>query len=885
MKIVILIISLFCFFENSFSQVNYLQGEEFWFGFMENMSFQNSDVAITSNNGASGVIEIPASNWSQSFVVPANGSIEISLPVSLTQGNQTGIYPFGVKITTNGTISAYLINRTSGSDDATLIKPSRALGYKYYVSTWQEPPPFDDLSEYIIVSTSDQTVVDIVTPLGNTSTITLNEGEIYQFQSDSNLTGTYIESTCNQQGEVHSIAVFSGARATSIGGNGARDHIVSQMYPVDTWGTSFNLVPLPYADNYFINVIARDNGTTVNLNGVVYNLGQGDFLTLNQIGTGYLSSSNPVSVQIFTRGADYMPNTNLDGDPLMINVSPDNLGVISTRFYTFDVITSFVYPQYVQIVTETSNIGNIALDGNGVTNWTTNPLNPSFSYVEVSLPQGATDHTIASSNGTFIAYPSGQLHARSYGYCIGHNTPFYVADLEIGYVQDTVNYSLFIDTICSCEPVWFNASYHDPSVVFEWGFGDGTTITGNPVSHSFSNGNFDIALNLIGTSGCVLDSIVKYDLTVVNCDIEMSNLNPICQGDSVTLSSVLGQQFLWSTGDTTSTIVVSPDQTTTYSLQVDGGVQSICEEITVYVYEPSVSFLDDSVTICSNEEVILSPGSVGDYLWSTGVIVEEITVSNAGVYSVQITDTNLCVLYDTTIVFVNQAPIWTLGSDTVLCDGSSFQLYPIGSSVNGAYNWSTFDNSNSITVDQEGEYWLEIDDGVCSTSDSIEVFIAYPWVLSVDDSIEICADGYALNVEQDFSNYFWSTGDTTSQIWVEESGSYSVEVDNQCGQYGAVFEVIFDCSFAFYLPNSFTPDHDQLNDVFKGEGIGIKEYELMIFNRWGELIFKSNDLSDGWNGENLSGQEAQLGVYTVLVRITDLVGKFHKYTGHVVLVR
>jgi gliding motility-associated-like protein len=140
-------------------------------------------------------------------------------------------------------------------------------------------------------------------------------------------------------------------------------------------------------------------------------------------------------------------------------------------------------------------------------------------------------------------------------------------------------------------------------------------------------------------------------------------------------------------------------------------------------------------------------------------------------------------------------------------------------------------------------------------------------------------------VEQDFSSFLWSTGDTIGEIMVEESGTYTVEVNNQCGQFGTSFEVTFDCSFVFFLPNSFTPDGDEINDLFKGEGVGIEEYELSIFNRWGELVFESSDLNHGWNGQNLAGQDLQIGVYTYLVKINDVVGESHKYTGHVNLLR
>ncbi|MFT5820544.1 MAG: hypothetical protein ACI8ZM_001787 [Crocinitomix sp.] len=483
MKALTLIFLAFIFSFNSNAQTNYLEGTEFWFGFMENMGpIATSNIAITSNNGASGLVEIPASGWSQSFTVAPNSSIEIILPLDMTQPSGTGSFPFGVYITADDTISVYAINRTGASDDATMVKPKKALGFNYYVSAWKEDSPMDDLSEFIIVSTADETTVNITDPAGDVSTVTLNEGELYQYQSSSQLTGTLIESVCNPDGKSFPIAVFSGARATVVGSVGSRDHIVSQMYPIEDWGTSFNMAPLPYAEDHFLYVIASEDGTIVTINGTNYGLNKGEFLNLNQIGPSYISANNPISVQLYTRGADFIPDTNLDGDPLMINVSPDNLGVLNTRFFSFEYTGfGFVYPQNVQIVTVTTNTGNIYLDGTLVSDWVVNPENPLFSFAEITLPELNTDHSINSTNNPFIAYPSAQLHARSYGYCIGHNSPFYEPSFDIGYLSDTLNYQLFSDTVCSCEPVWFNATYPDPSAIYLFIYGTLETVLPNLV--------------------------------------------------------------------------------------------------------------------------------------------------------------------------------------------------------------------------------------------------------------------------------------------------------------------------------------------------------------------------------------------------------------------
>ena len=89
-----------------------------------------------------------------------------------------------------------------------------------------------------------------------------------------------------------------------------------------------------------------------------------------------------------------------------------------------------------------------------------------------------------------------------------------------------------------------------------------------------------------------------------------------------------------------------------------------------------------------------------------------------------------------------------------------------------------------------------------------------------------------------------------------------------------------------YIPNSFTPQGDKINDIFLPKGIGIKDYELKIYSRWGEHFFTSNDLNIGWDGTlDRKDRIAQLGVYVYLINVTDIFGEKHTYRGQVYLIR
>ena len=90
--------------------------------------------------------------------------------------------------------------------------------------------------------------------------------------------------------------------------------------------------------------------------------------------------------------------------------------------------------------------------------------------------------------------------------------------------------------------------------------------------------------------------------------------------------------------------------------------------------------------------------------------------------------------------------------------------------------------------------------------------------------------------------------------------------------------------FTFYIPNSFTPNEDDVNDEFFGTGEGFTEYSMYVYDRWGELIFESNDHEYHWDG-TFKGSQVQQGTYAYRFYIIDWQGHDHQYEGHVTLHR
>jgi gliding motility-associated-like protein len=88
-----------------------------------------------------------------------------------------------------------------------------------------------------------------------------------------------------------------------------------------------------------------------------------------------------------------------------------------------------------------------------------------------------------------------------------------------------------------------------------------------------------------------------------------------------------------------------------------------------------------------------------------------------------------------------------------------------------------------------------------------------------------------------------------------------------------------------FIPNSFTPDEDNLNDVFTPKGTGISEFSMLIYNRWGELIFETNDIDIGWDGTDYKRQVVPNGVYLYKIDYRFFTGERETKTGSVTLIR
>ncbi len=301
------------------------------------------------------------------------------------------------------------------------------------------------------------------------------------------------------------------------------------------------------------------------------------------------------------------------------------------------------------------------------------------------------------------------------------------------------------------------------------------------------------------------------------------------------------------------------------------------------------------------------------------------TYGNDSTYNVSLIITNTAGCIDTISipVVVSSIPVVLFTADTLqgcplLCVNFS-DLSTINSGNINAWSWNFGDNTPASTQQNpshcfsvSGTYDVTLvttATGGCTNTLTIQnmitvdptphaSFTAQPVPTTILSPTVYFTDISSGNP----TTWAWNFGDPTTitdtsntqnpqyTFSAETGGTYPITLV-VTNQYGCVddttIEVIVEPDFAFYIPNSFTPNGDGTNEGFFGAGFGIATYEIWVFDRWGNMIFTSKDLYQAWDGtvQGKSGTLCQEDVYVWKVVLTDVFNKKHKYIGHVSLIR
>jgi len=340
----------------------------------------------------------------------------------------------------------------------------------------------------------------------------------------------------------------------------------------------------------------------------------------------------------------------------------------------------------------------------------------------------------------------------------------------------------------------------------------------------------------------------------------------------------------------------------------------------VFVNPLPVISASSNSPVCNNTMLNLSASSAANWSWtgpggfssiSQNPAISNATSSANGTYTVVATDNNGCAGNTTVMVVVNPGPVFTIVPP--IASGCAPLCVNFSSTASAAYNcsWAFGDGSNSSACQSSHCYTgagifvatLTVTDTsgcIGSSTASINVYPVpqadFAWSPQPASIFNSAVQFNDITTGSTISNWAWTFGDVnnnTSSVQnpafnYENSGSYPVTLV-ATSDYGCIDSVtktvVVDPEFILYVPNAFSPNSDGLNDVFKAVGEGINEFELFVFDRWGNMLFHSHDISKGWDGVNAKGDVVQEDIYVWKIELRTFKKEPKQVKGTVSLLK
>ncbi|MBP1673575.1 MAG: C-terminal target protein [Bacteroidetes bacterium] len=387
----------------------------------------------------------------------------------------------------------------------------------------------------------------------------------------------------------------------------------------------------------------------------------------------------------------------------------------------------------------------------------------------------------------------------------------------------------------------------------------------------------------------------------------------ICQSGTgeiqiVTFGGIPPYTFNWNTGATTSSI--SNLGTGIYICTVTdfNGCTKIKTDTIMIVNPMSVDTITSILESCGLKngsiQVTIENGTPPyNYVWNNGISTgTSLNNLKTGYYNITVTDQNQCT--DTTGIFIDSFDIQSFIDEITpsICDRDNGTATIRVEGGTGLYNYLWY-NINDFTDNfafnlAPGNYYVSIKDLDCI--DTLQFIISeihkpIACFETSSDLLLINQSFLATNCSQYATHYHWEFGDGISSSnqnpshFYNESGMKEITLyasnDYDCIDSVKKSVIVNEVSI-IYIPNSFTPNNDGLNDIFKPACSFVREegYSLKIFNRWGEEIFFSNDIQYGWDGTH-NAQAAPSGTYSYIILYENLFGQQFRKIGSINIIR
>lgn len=478
---------------------------------------------------------------------------------------------------------------------------------------------------------------------------------------------------------------------------------------------------------------------------------------------------------------------------------------------------------------------------------------------------------------------------------------------------------------CVTNPVQFNdQSTTAYGVVngWTWNFGDVATLADtshqqNPSWLYGSIGPKDVSLIVTSSKGC-RDTLIK---TVTIIDKPVITLafrdTLICVPDALQLQATGTGAFSWTplvniVNANTGTPTVNPTSTTVYHVQLNeqGCINNDSVRVRVVSFVTLSARAD--TTICLTDSVQLFAQSDGlRYTWSPAATLNDPTLKNpiakpTSTTTYQVVATiGSCSTTDNVTVTAIPYPVANAGADTIICYDQPAFLH--GSHNGISFTWTpttTLINANTLNPTasplQSTQYILSVlsDQGCPKAGHDTVLVTVLPKIIpdAGNDTLVVVGQPLQLNAEGGTS-YEWRPVTGLNNPFIKnpiavysaeiDSVRYTVLVFNQAGCVDSAFVKVkvFKTVPYVFVPTGFTPNGDGLNDVVRPIAVGIKRINYFaVYNRWGQLLFKTSVNGHGWDGK-ISGVPQGSNVFVWMVSAVDYLDKPLFLKGTVTLIR
>lgn len=493
--------------------------------------------------------------------------------------------------------------------------------------------------------------------------------------------------------------------------------------------------------------------------------------------------------------------------------------------------------------------------------------------------------------------------------------------------------------VCEGEQLQVFNNSTGPIVSYLWDFGDGNTSTAMVPNYSYSNfGTYSVTLT-VGTADLCYNSL-PIDLVVHPVPMASFGASLACFGDNTafndfsTISQGTVTGWEWLFGDA-SNIEYGQNPAHTYTSAGAFTVRMIAQSavgcrdtsLRVVYVNPTPQVDISTSNVCLGDQVgftnstVPNDNTIASWDWSfgdgqNGNNFEPTHVySSFGNFNVQLTATSDsgCVGTSTASLDVYPYPTVAFGlSDVEGCAPMNIEFFN-QSSINSNYSIASYEwifgdgasvnliNPNHI-YNSPGVYDVSLvattSDGGCSDTMVISQALTI-YVTPTADFSYRPTDPSMLDPKIRFNNtsvngvtYSWDFGDGGVSTMVDPVHSFAAEGDylvtmtaiNGICESTTTQNIRIDPETFIYIPNAFTPNNDRVNDQFMAQGIGIREFTISIFDRWGKEIFYSADMLDAWDGR-YQGKACPIGAYVYIIEIVNVKGEPKRFKGSVNLIR